>query len=129
MEEKEKPTDRKFKSLTPACYGCEYMCASPILSCLHPLSIRISYDGFTGRSYRFPSFDLCVMNRGMCNFYEPSPERGAEYSLMMEERKEEAKQKEALDTVLDKTGKIPKEQLKEELKVVVASMEKGDDDK
>lgn len=128
MEEEQKPTDKKFKALTPACYGCVHMCASPILSCLHPLSIRISYDGFTGRSYRFPSFDLCLMNRGMCNFYEPSPHRGAEYSLMMEEKKEEAKQKEALDTVLDKAGKIPKEELKEELKVVIASMAKDDDE-
>jgi hypothetical protein len=128
MEEKEKPIDKKFKALTPACYGCTYMCATPVLYCIHPLSIRISYDGFTGRSYRFPSFDLCLMNRGMCNFYEPSPSRGAEYSLMVEERKEEAKQKEALDAVLDKAGKIPKEELKEELKVVVASMEKDDDE-
>jgi hypothetical protein len=47
---------------------------------------------------------------------------------MVEERKEEAKQKEALDAVLDKAGKIPKEELKEELKVVVASMEKDDDE-
>jgi hypothetical protein len=64
----------------------------------------------------------------MCNFYEPSPQRGAEYSLMMEEKKE-AKQKEALDKVLDKAGIIPKEELKEELKVVIASMAKDDDDK
>jgi len=67
------------------------------------------------------------MNRGLCNFYEPSPRRGAEYNLMMEERKEEARQKETLDAVLDKAGKIPKEELKEELRVVIASMEKGDD--
>ncbi len=129
--EKEIPTDRKFRPLTPACYGCVYMCASPTLSCQHPLSIRISYDGFTCRSYRFPSFDLCLMNRGLCNFYEPSPQRGAEYGLMMEEKELEAKKKEALDKILDETDdpSVDKKELRGRLRDVVASMtEKEDDD-
>jgi hypothetical protein len=40
-------TEEKFKALTPACYGCTFSCASPTLSCDHPLTIRLSYDGFT----------------------------------------------------------------------------------
>lgn len=123
----EKPLDKEFKAMTPACYGCVHMCATPIFSCEHPLSIRISYDGFTGRTYRFPSFDLCLMNKGLCNFYEPSPTRGAEYSLMMEEKKETKKQEE-LDKVLDLSDKIPKEEFKEKLRTVLGTpLKKGDD--
>ena len=126
--EKEETLDKKFRPLTPACYGCLHVCATPVLSCLHPLSIRISYDGFTCRSYRFPSFDLCIMNRGLCNFYEPSPQRGAEYSLMMEEKELEAKKKEALDKILDGAGDVPKEEFKEQLKNVLASIDEKEDD-
>ncbi len=128
MEEREKTIDKKFKSLTPACYGCVFACTASAVSCIHPLSIRISYDGFTGRSYRFPSFDLCTMNRGMCNFYEPSPQKGAEYGLMMEEKELEAKKKEALDKILDETDDptVDKKELRGRLRDVIASIKEDD---
>jgi hypothetical protein len=48
---------------------------------------------------------------------------------MMEEKKEEAKKKEALDGVLEEAGKIPKEEFKEKLRTVLGSTpEKEDDD-
>ena len=122
-------TEEKFKALTPACYGCTFSCASPTLSCDHPLTIRLSYDGFTRRTYRFPSFEQCIMNRGMCNFYEPSPKRGAEYSFMKKEIEEEERlkrEKIELDKVLDNEDNLTPKEFKEKLKEIL--IPKEDDD-
>ena len=124
-------TDEKFKALTPACYGCTFSCASPTLSCDHPLTIRLSYDGFTRRTYRFPSSEQCIMNKGLCNFYEPSPVRGAEYSFMKEELKEADRleeEKKALDKILDEADDIPNEELKKKLKDLLSPEIIKDDD-
>jgi hypothetical protein len=47
---------------------------------------------------------------------------------MMEEKKEEAKKKEALDRVLEEAGKIPKEEFKEKLRTVLGSTPEKEDD-
>ena len=123
--------EERFKPITPACYGCTFSCASPALLCDHPLTIRLSYDGFTRKTYRFPSFEQCVTNKGMCNFYEPSPTRGAEYSFMKEETAEASrleKEKKALDDILDEADDISKEEFKKKLKDLLQPETIKDDD-
>lgn len=122
----ENPLDKKFKSLTPACYGCVFACATPALSCEHPLSIRLSYDGFTKRCYRFPSFEMCIMNKGLCNFYEPSKAKGAEYALMREEERELAEKKK-IDKLLEETDTMTKEDFLAKLRQIASPLDKDDD--
>ena len=122
--------DVKFKALTPACYGCTYCCVSSIFSCEHPLSVRLSYDGFTGRSYRFPSFDMCIRNKGLCKFYEPSETRGAEYSIMKEEEEQERIEKERdriIQKVLGDRDKMTEEEFIEKITQVATPLDKEDD--
>ena len=122
------PPDSKFESATPACYGCVFACTGTTISCNHPLSLRISFDGFTRKSYRFPSFYLCISNKGLCNFYEPSPIRGAEYNYMKEDEEQKKKDVELLDKVLDNAKNMTPDALRAALEVAVGSMGEKEDD-
>jgi hypothetical protein len=75
------------KRLAPPCYGCSYMCASPF-TCTHPGGMIVRWDPIRNHSYRLPSIELCNKSEGMCQFYEPDKERGAEYRYMKMKQKE-----------------------------------------
>lgn len=85
LYEEEKEEQQEIpKHAAPSCYGCKYMVASPTLDCCHPTSLRLAWDPVRNRTYRVPSIRLCREQNGLCKFYEPSPQRGAEYFMHKE---------------------------------------------
>lgn len=91
------------KRLAPPCYGCSYLCASPF-ECTHPGGLMVRWDPIRNHTYRLPSVDLCrTSDTGMCQFYEPDEERGAEYAYLKRKiQKEHTKKVTKIDEVLDK---------------------------
>jgi hypothetical protein len=70
------------------------------------------------------------MNKGLCNFYEPSPVRGAEYSFMKEEIEEEERlkrEKIELDKVLDNADNLTPKEFKDKLKEILTPKEDDED--
>lgn len=72
QEQESRPPDSPIM----ACYGCEFMCASP-LTCGHPSTVAVRWDPIRNKSYRIPSFTMCKENGGACKFFEPDEVRGA----------------------------------------------------
>ncbi len=91
------------KRLAPPCYGCSFMCASPF-TCTHPGGMSVRWDPIRNHSYRLPSVELCNKSEGMCQFYEPDKERGAEYGYMKKKQAEEkpSKKRSRIDEVMAK---------------------------
>jgi len=109
-EQETKEEEEKRGPAAPACYGCKYMVASPMLDCIHPNSLRVLWDPIRDRSYRVPSIFLCREHDGLCQFYEPSPERSAEYSIQKEiknyyDKKELPPMKERVDALVKQLEK------------------------
>jgi len=108
-EEEEEKKEERPGPAAPSCYGCAHFLASPVMECYHPNSIKVLWDPVRNKSYRLPSIPLCREQGGICRFYDPSPERGAEYSILKEYEKLEAskrKDKESLRTINDRTDTL-----------------------
>jgi len=125
-QEAEKP-----RSTVLSCYGCEHMCATPI-SCNHPSGMAVRWDPIRNKSYRVPSFEICVEQGGMCKFFEPDEIRGAGGFI---KKKHKTKVKK-IDRVLDQLDddSVPIEEFLENLSELDAELNKEeegvtDDDK
>ena len=110
----EEKKEEKQGPAAPSCYGCVHMVASPMLDCIHPNSVRVLWDPIRNRSYRVPSILLCKEHGGVCKFYEPSPERGVEYSIM-KEYEESAKKRESRVSIDDKVDLLMDDLLKDDI--------------
>ena len=112
FEEEEEKKEEKKGPVAPSCYGCLHLLASPCMNCYHPNSIKILWDPIRNKSYRLPSIALCMEHGGVCKFYEPSPERGAEYSIL-EQYKKITKEKVNPESLEDRANSIIEELRKE----------------
>lgn len=98
--EEEQKEEQIPKSVTPSCYGCVHMVASPMLDCVHPNSVRVLWDAIRNRSYRLPSVPLCRERGGICKYYDPSPERGVEYTIIQRQQEGKKKQTVGMDQII-----------------------------
>jgi hypothetical protein len=98
-ESQDKQEEQRPSPVVIACYGCGYMCASPI-SCSHPSTIAIRWDMYNDRSYRVPSIEGCIKQSGACQFFEPDEKTGLGYSSSPKAQRKVRGTK--IDSVLDK---------------------------
>jgi hypothetical protein len=95
MNEAEKEPQKKTATIL-SCYGCEHMCASPLV-CDHPSGMAVRWDPVRDKSYRIPSMTICVENGGVCKFFEPDAIKGAGGYLKKKQKATVTK----IDSVLD----------------------------
>lgn len=81
IQQEEQQEQQLERRVTIPCYGCAHMCASPV-ACAHPNSLSVRWDPVRKKPYRLPSLELCYTESGLCKFYEPHEERGAEYKVV-----------------------------------------------
>ena len=96
--------EEKEGRVTIPCYGCAHLCASPF-ECIHPNTVCVRYDPIYKRPYRLPSVELCYDKSGMCKFYEPHEEHGAEY-IAAQKKMLRAKQEEYSRKFDDEVNKL-----------------------
>ena len=92
IQKEEAEQKKENARVTIPCYGCTHMCASPV-SCVHPNGISVRWDPIRNKPYRLPSLELCHVEGGLCNFYEPDEDRGADYKVAQKKKLRSAKRK------------------------------------